>query len=202
MKSRSSTHKKNKFMKSLILIFAGVLVMAGGVALAAHNNPDEIHACYKNNNGQMRFVSDPADCLNSETSISWNQSGIPGPAGPSGIPGPAGLSGIPGPAGPSGIPGPAGPSGGLSGVTYAIADSTTADQRDAAATAQCPAGTLATGGGWTMLGIIGAGSNLDSFLVIANAPTNGTGWQVSIKRSGAAGNGRAWGLRTFAICAS
>lgn len=162
-------------MKSLILILAGVLVVSGGVALASHNNPNEIHACYKNNNGQMRFVSDPVDCLNSETSISWDQSGIPGPAGPS---------------------------GGLSTVTFATADSTTADQIFAAATAQCPAGTLATGGGWTMLGTIGVGSNLDSFLVIANAPTNGTGWQVSLRRSGAAGSGRAWGLRTFVICAS
>ena len=161
-------------MKNVILIFAGVLVVTGSVALAAHNNPNEIHACYKNNNGKMRYVSDPIDCLNSETPISWDQSGVPGPTGPS---------------------------GGLGNVTSAIADSTTADQIFAAATAQCPTGTLATGGGWTMLGTIGVGSNIDSFLVIANAPTDGTGWQVSLRRSGPTGSGRAWGVRTFAICA-
>ena len=182
-------------MKSLVLIIAGVLVMTGSVAFAAHINPNEIHVCYKNNNGQMRLINDPANCLNSETSISWNQTGVQGPVGPAGVPGPVG------PSGPQGPIGPVGPSGVLGNVTYAFADSTTADQIFAAATAQCPTGTLATGGGWNMIGTIGVGSNLDSFLVIANAPTDGTGWQVSIRRSGATGNGRAWGVRTFAICA-
>ena len=165
-------------MKSLVLLFSVMLIAIGGVALAAHNNSNEIHACYKNVNGQMRYVADPVDCLGSETPITWNVTGAPG------------------------TPGPVGPAGGLSNVTYAYADSTTADQMFAAATAQCPTGMFATGGGWTMIGTIGVGSNLDSFLVIANAPTDGTGWQVSIRRSGATGNNRAWGVRTFAICAN
>ena len=180
-------------MKSLILLFAVMLIATGGVALAAHNNPNEIHACYKNVNGQMRYVADPVDCLGSETPVTWNTTGTPG------TPGPIGLTGPVGSVGPMG---PTGPAGGLSNVTYAYTDSTTADQTFAAATAQCPTGMFATGGGWTITGTIGVGSNLDSFLVIANAPTNGTGWQVSLRRSGATGNNRAWGVRTFAICAN
>ncbi|MBU3934538.1 hypothetical protein KKC00_01025 [Patescibacteria group bacterium] len=164
-------------MKKLILVFASVILVAGGVVLAANSIPSPdgtIYACYKNNNGQLRVVDDPQECLNSETAIFWSQSGVPGPQGPA---------------------------GGLSDVTYAFADSVTADQMFASATAQCPTGTLATGGGWAMIGTIGVESNLDSFLVIANVPTDGTGWQVSIRRSGPTRGSREWGVRTFAICA-
>lgn len=62
-------------------IAAATLLIAGGTALATHSNPNELHACYKKTNGQMRFVGDPANCLGSETAISWNQQG---PAGVSG----------------------------------------------------------------------------------------------------------------------
>mgnify|MGYP001590448927 FL=1 len=86
-------------------------------------------------------------------------------------------------------------------MTYAFADSAIADQMFASATAQCPANTVATGGGWAMQGTIGVGNGLDPFLALANTPTDGTGWQVSIRRSGPTGNGRAWGVRTFAVCA-
>lgn len=160
-------------MKKLILIITVGLFMVAGVVLATHTNPNELHACYKNNNGQMRFVSDPANCLSSETAITWDQAGLPGPVGPA---------------------------GGLSSVVTASTDSAIADQIFAAATAVCPAGRLATGGGWALQGTIGVGLNIDSFLVIANAPTDGTGWQVSMRRSGPL-NGRNWGVRTFAICA-
>ena len=171
---------KNKLGISLLTGgLAAALMVIGGIALAIHSNPNELHACYKNNNGQMRYVTDPADCLPSEIILTWNQQGLQGPQGP------------------------AGPAGELSNVTLAFADSAVADQTFAYAAAECPTGTLATGGGWAMQGTVGVGNNLDSFLVLSSVPYGtGQGWQASVRRSGPTGSGREWGVRVFAVCAS
>lgn len=63
--------------KRQLIAFVGIaiLLFTGGIAMATHTDPNQLHACYKNSNGQMRYVSDPATCLPSETAISWNQTG-------------------------------------------------------------------------------------------------------------------------------
>jgi hypothetical protein len=68
----------------LAVIFAAAI--GGGVAYATI--PDAsgvIHGCYKKKHGQLRVI-DPgtSHCRRSETAISWNQTGPPGPPGISG----------------------------------------------------------------------------------------------------------------------
>ena len=174
------------------ILVAAVVLVTGGVVLANHggipmdNSTDPILGCYKNQNptegkGALRVVPDnTVDCKQNETPIKW-------------------LAAVPGP------PGLQGPPGGLNNVTFVFSDSVIADQTFAGGTsdaAVCPTGTLATGGGWSITGTIGVGSTIDPFRVMTSAPFGSMqGWQVFIRRSGAL-NGRAWGVRTFAICAS
>jgi hypothetical protein len=67
----------------LITIAAAALALAGGVAYAIiPDSQGVIHACYKTENGQLRVV-DGDGCTPSETPLSWNQTGPPGPPGPS-----------------------------------------------------------------------------------------------------------------------
>lgn len=183
-------------MKVLVMVLglAAVMFAAGGVALAHTGsvNLGVIHACV-NNGGQLTIVGPNDTCPGNQTPLDWNAEGQQGPQGNPGLVGPEG------PVGPAGA-------GGLSNVTFVFTDSVIADQQLAGGTsyaAVCPVGTLATGGGWAMQGTIGVGSNLDSFLVIANSPYGSMqGWQVMIRRSGPAGIGREWGVRIFAICAT
>jgi len=83
---------------------AGTLGLVGLVALAGAAIPSSdgaINGCYDKANGQLRVIdTDKAACKNSETSISWNEAGDPGPQGEQG------------PAGPTGPQGPAGEPGG------------------------------------------------------------------------------------------
>jgi hypothetical protein len=94
-----------------------------------------------------------------------------------------------------------GPTSVPNGTTFVFADSTIADQLIAGANPTCPTGKPTYGGGWTLQGTIGVGNNLDNFVVLTNSPYGSMqGWQVSIRRSGPTPNGRAWGVRVFAIC--
>ncbi|MGH7572116.1 MAG: hypothetical protein ACREMK_09770 [Gemmatimonadota bacterium] len=54
---------------------------SGGLSVALHDG-NTIHACKKNQSGDVRLVDDPDQCLPSETLVEW---GVQGPAGPSGI---------------------------------------------------------------------------------------------------------------------
>jgi hypothetical protein len=80
--------------KSLLAIAAVTTVaLAGGIASATI--PDSgglIHACFKNENGQLRVI-DSGDCGPNEAALTWNQTGSVGPPGPQGDPGPTGPSG-------------------------------------------------------------------------------------------------------------
>jgi type VI secretion system secreted protein Hcp len=59
-----------------------------------------ISGCYNKNNGTLRVIDAPSvSCTSSEIAISWNQTGVQGPAGPAGA---KGEQGDPGPAGPPG----------------------------------------------------------------------------------------------------
>ena len=63
---------------------------------------DALVACKNKTNGNLRVVADASACRNSELALSWNTTGLPGPAGPAGPPGPAGAQGPAGPQGPTG----------------------------------------------------------------------------------------------------
>jgi hypothetical protein len=58
---------------------AGFTPGAGGLSMHDGNT---IHACAKQQGGDLRLVSDPEDCLPSEVAVSWS---IQGPQGPSGV---------------------------------------------------------------------------------------------------------------------
>ena len=94
-------------------IVVTVLGTGGAIAMAAIPAADgTIHACFKNNNGDLRVVDDAAgSCKNNETAIEWNQRGLQGPPGPPGRPGLQGPKGDPGPQGPEGPQGPQGETG-------------------------------------------------------------------------------------------
>ncbi len=105
--------KRRVFMACVVV---GLVFLWSGVASAQ----DEIHACAKAANGQIRIVEAEDDCLPSEYLLTWNvagpqgEQGLPGPqgdAGPMGLPGVMGATGSQGPQGPVGAMGPAGPQG-------------------------------------------------------------------------------------------
>lgn len=94
-----------------------LVLLAGGVAVASiPDGSGVIHGCYTSNNGQLRIIdtAEGDSCRNSETAISWSQTGPPGPQGIQGLkgdPGIQGLQGLPGLNGKDGAPGAAGPAG-------------------------------------------------------------------------------------------
>ena len=77
-----------KVLKAWPLALA--LVLAGGIAFATiPDSAGVIHACYKKSGGAVRIINSPTvKCQSTETAISWNQKGVPGPPGPSGSPAP------------------------------------------------------------------------------------------------------------------
>ena len=121
--------------------------------------------------------SHPKACRSWEQRVSWNQAGQPGPAGARGAAGPiaAGPAGASGASGAKGATGPAGPSGAAGSAAAGVAQTVVSAQIIAcyagapvsdttcvhravtgpgfsgtvSATAYCPAGSLAMGGGIT-----------------------------------------------------
>ncbi len=158
-------------------IVAGVTALtlgAAGVALASI--PDAgtgiFHGCVNQATGVLRVV-DPAKsgvqghCITSpgllaEQAITWNQAGQPGATG---APGPAG------PAGPAGPPGPAG----VSGYQVVRDNGIPTPSGTSTFTVNCPAGDVATGGGFQ-----GPGATLNESYPSAG----GGGWTVTVTASG------------------
>jgi hypothetical protein len=87
-----------------------VAVFGTTTALANHD-ASSVHACQRTQNGSLRIVGSPSECLPNETAFEWNKQGPMGPAGPVGPMGPAGPKGDTGATGPAGPAGPAGPQG-------------------------------------------------------------------------------------------
>ena len=54
-----------------------------------------ILGCVNKSSGEIKIVSTAGQCKSNEALISWNQSGIQGPAGPAGPQGPQGTAGVP-----------------------------------------------------------------------------------------------------------
>lgn len=102
----------------LIATAAGMVVLAGGVAVAAI--PDSggiIHGCYGKAFGGLRVIdtAKTSNCGPGEVALNWNQQGPKGDTGPQGPIGPkgdAGAQGAAGPKGDTGLQGPIGPSDG------------------------------------------------------------------------------------------
>ena len=90
-----------------VLLIAAIVaaIVSGGLATAQNPQSEQITACVKKANGQMRLVASSADCNSSERAVSW---AVRGPEGPQGVPGPQGLPGPQGDPGPQGVPGPQG----------------------------------------------------------------------------------------------
>jgi hypothetical protein len=81
------------------VVLAALAAAVGVVALAQAAIPDgsgTIHGCYRNNNGSLRVVDAAGSCSNSETPLSWSQTGPQGPQGPQGEQGVPGEQGLPG----------------------------------------------------------------------------------------------------------
>jgi hypothetical protein len=148
------------------LVAAGAGMAAGTIALSEIVGPDGvIHGCYKVSNGQLRVVPAGTACGSGELAVEWNQTGPQGPQGIQGPQGEKGDTGDTGPAGPQGIQGPPGPQGeqGIQGPpgpegpagtgtlqTIRVQGPTVAVGSLSAGTsvAACPAGWVATGGGF------------------------------------------------------
>lgn len=109
--------------RAFFVMGAAALAAAGAAGVVYATGSGVINGCYKTQNGQLRVI-DPttAQCLPSETAISWSQTGPQGPmglqgpvgpqgaVGPQGPQGPAGLQGLQGAQGDAGPTGPRGPS--------------------------------------------------------------------------------------------
>jgi len=154
-------------MKRFAVAGAAIAASAAiaGVALATIPNAGVINGCFDKNNGQLRVIDAQATagCLKPETAISWNQigpqgeQGIQGPVGPQGIQGPTGVAGqtgatgATGPAGPIGATGATGATGASAGSGYQIVSgSVSRPNAITAASATCPAGKVAVGGGYRL----------------------------------------------------
>jgi hypothetical protein len=99
-----------------VLIAATLIVglaTAGAVALGSISGGGTINGCYANNNGALRVIdtSTGGACKTSETALSWQQQGIPGPGGDTGATGPTGAVGPTGATGAAGGAGATGPTG-------------------------------------------------------------------------------------------
>lgn len=94
-------------MKKYLLLTALALCFGAlhSPSAQAQTNNNTIYACYHKENGQLRKVSGPAQCKNSEIPVNWNVAGVPGPQGPQGPTGPQGPKGATGATGTQGPPG-------------------------------------------------------------------------------------------------
>jgi hypothetical protein len=77
--------KRRRPSAALIVAILALIAALGGVAIASIPSADgTIHGCY-NGQGALRVIDAEggATCAPGETALNWNQTGPPGPAGPS-----------------------------------------------------------------------------------------------------------------------
>lgn len=145
----------------IVAPLAAVLLLALGAGIAAGmaaGGNAVIHGCYAKSSGRLRIVSG-TKCHKREKSLSWNQQGPQGTAGPKGAQGPKGPQGLTGPQGPKGDVGPQGAKGdpGPAGQPTSL-DTTESDEsfvcsdgtcpNEAIAVADCPSGEVPISGGY------------------------------------------------------
>jgi hypothetical protein len=157
----------------LALVTTALLGLAGGIAYATIPDGGKVfHACMLNKVGTVRLIDKtlPASAFMShcnsalETEVSWNEvgqqglQGLKGDPGTDGAPGKNGVDGAPGKNGvdgrngvdgkdgAAGAQGPPGP-GLIDGLTYVSKFGFIGGDRNGGATAACPNGLYAVGGG-------------------------------------------------------
>ena len=137
------------------------------------------------------------------------EQGPAGPQGPVGQQGPAGPQGPVGPEGPAGPIGPAGPQGpqgeqgppGLAGVHEVAAPGSSDSTDQKRESVRCPAGEVATGGGFFL-----GGAGAEHVQVQSSAPIVGdlqrrttVGWTVAAEET--TPTDEEWHLVVYAVCA-
>lgn len=141
------------------LLVTGLVVLTSAAVAQAHGGyAAKIHSCVTKVGGTVRVVDATNTCLLTESPLDWNVQGAAGPMGPQGPAGPAGSGGAPGPkgdtgpAGPGGPAGPAGPTGPAGGVrgAHEVFVLSPHDANDKYKDVRCPAGEVATGGGYNI----------------------------------------------------
>jgi hypothetical protein len=86
--------------RTAIMIVFSILAVSTIVWASIPDEAGVINGCSDKLTGLARIIdTSRAQCLPTETKVSWNQAGQPGPVGPAG---PQGIQGIPGPVGPAG----------------------------------------------------------------------------------------------------
>lgn len=175
----------------LALALAAALATGTGVAQAAIPDSNSlITSCYNSTSGALRVIDTAkTKCSSSERTLTWNQTGAPGAAGPVGPAGAAGPAGAPGPAGPRG---PAGISG------YEVVQSAEIALPPGDSSAHwvfCSDGKVSLGGGYYVSrweGEVGASQPL-----LNKEQTQAIGWQVSSRNTST--DVTAY-LHVYAIC--
>jgi hypothetical protein len=83
------------------LVVVGLILATAG-AVTAQSTSQVITGCVQNKTGLLKIITSGTCNPQTETDLSWNQVGLPGPQGPQGEQGPQGPQGPPGPSGVSG----------------------------------------------------------------------------------------------------
>lgn len=167
----------------LILSTVALVVAIGGSALAAVGAipaDGRFTACYQTSSSildRIVLLAEPGEqCPNTYSRVTWPSQaggGQAGPAGPAGPPGPAGPAGAVGPVGPRGSAGDSSQS--RLQVNVVEREVRLTDDRPSA-TARCPRGTLAVGGGG--LGADGAFGYKASYPLVENRVAVGWGFAL------------------------
>jgi hypothetical protein len=131
----------------LVAVLTGVAlaVIGTGVGVARITDGEKIHACAHKKSGDLRVVADPTECKPSEEAVSWNREGPPGPPGTNSLQ-----------------------------VVHETTDVPTseANRNFILASALCPSGMSATGGGFR---VNGDGVYVKASQPIGNVPI---GWHA------------------------
>lgn len=176
---------------------AGAVVLAStGIAFAQITATGPWTGCVNNATGALRVI-DPSSgqsCVQSgrkaETQIEWNA------VGPQGI---QGIQGIQGEKGDTGEKGDAGSPGTFSTSTVTIARSAKTSTADAVATASCPTGSTATGGGFSVVEGLGYDFVVQTSIPVeTGSPSRPTGWTVTATSA----TNIPIGFVAYAVCAS
>ena len=201
----------------LILVLFLPLILTSTVLANIPDSSGVFTGCY-NKAGNLRIIDAAVGqtCKQNETEITWSQTGPQGPQGPQGAEGPQGPVGPAGPQGPEGPQGPVGPqgpqgepgpqgAGGLSGYEIIHAESTFDLTSPKLATADCPSGKVALGGGGLLFATLADGNRDNAPLAIwLNNPSaispNAEAWTVGGREVNP--YDQDWAVHAYVICAS
>lgn len=178
--------------RTAVTVAAAGMIVPGSASIAAASVPSGtgvINGCRSTLLGTVRVIDAETGqrCMGGEQALNWNQrgpQGVAGPAGPSGATGSAGPAGPIGPAGPTGAQGPTGPAGPRGPaatpsliVSHVVNHFTIPAHAGQSGEAQCPAGTIVTGGGYDL----GEGSLAEGQKIVDNDVASGdTSWSVFV----------------------